>query len=329
MESKLKTFRLAVSIVNYRSSQLVCNLLPTLISQLDLDTDRIIIVDNNSPDNSVSDIQSTIERSNWQDFVKLIPAELNGGFSYGNNLAIKTAINFYNKNPLYVWLVNPDTQIKPNAMNALLMFASSRQKAGILGSRLETDDDTVQGSAFRFCSIWSELLSSLSIGILNKKFQRCLVTLPEMPELSMQCDWVAGASMFVRYKVFEDAGMMDEAYFLYFEETDFCLQAKRAGWECWYVPESRVVHYVGQSTGVVSGDTQRRRRPKYWFQSRQHYFIKNHGILYTMLVDLAWGLGFSLLQLRYLIQGKKGTDPEYMLRDFWRNSIFFSWLDRF
>ena len=329
MESNLETFRLAVSIVNYKSSLLVCNLLPTLISQLDLDTDRIIVIDNKSPDNSVSEIQSFIEKRNWQEFVKLIPAEVNGGFSYGNNLAIETAINFYNKKPLYVWFVNPDTQIKSNALKALLEFSDETPKVGIIGSRLESENGSVQDSAFRFCSISSELLSSLSIGVLNKKFQRYLVYLPEMPDTSIECDWVAGASMFVRYKVFENAGMMDETYFLYFEETDFCLQAKRAGWECWYVPESRVLHYVGQSTGIVSGDVQRRRRPKYWFQSRQHYFIKNHGIVYTMFADLAWGLGFSLLQLRYLIQGKKGTDPEYMLRDFWRNSIFLSWLDRF
>ncbi|SFK20885.1 glycosyltransferase family 2 protein [Methylophaga sulfidovorans] len=329
MESNLETFRLAVSIVNYKSSQLVCNLLPTLISQLDLDTDRIIIIDNKSPDNSVSEIQSLIDRSNWQEFVKLIPAEVNGGFSYGNNLAIGHAIESYGKKPQYVWLVNPDTQMKTNALDALLMFMDSNSQAGILGSRLEAPNGQPQCSAFRFHTIGSELLSALRLGILDKLFQSKLVSPSSIPLNSEQCDWVAGASMFIRYKAIDNIGMMDETYFLYFEETDFCLQAKRQGWECWYVPESRVVHYVGQSTGVVSGDVQRRRRPKYWFQSRQHYFKKNYGVIYTMLADLAWGLGFSLLKLRYLIQRKKGTDPEYMLRDFWRNSIFLSWLDRF
>ncbi len=321
-------FRLLISVVNYCSAELVCSMLPTLLRQIDTDTDRIVIVDNQSPDSSVSVLKAFIKQNNYYEYVHLVESHKNGGFSYGNNLAIKTGKEIYHSDPEYVWLLNPDTLVQPKTLDALLTFMVSEPRAGIIGSRLESHDGTVQGSAFRFCSIWSELLSSLSIGILNKKFQSYLVTLPEMPDTSIECDWVAGASMFVRYKVFEEAGLMDETYFLYFEETDFCLQAKRAGWKCWYVPESRVVHYVGQSTGVVSGDVQRRRRPKYWFQSRQHYFKKNFGVIYTMLTDLAWGLGFSLLKLRYLIQGRKGTDPEYMLRDFWRNSIFLSWLDR-
>lgn len=67
-----------------------------------------------------------------------------------------------------------------------------------------------------------------------------------------------------------------EEYFLYYEETDFCLQAKRAGWSCWRVPESRVMHMAGQSTGVTTPGA-RKRLPQYWFESRRRYFIKNHG----------------------------------------------------
>lgn len=325
----LEQFRLLVSIVNYKAAPLVIELLPELIKQLDSNLDRVIIVDNNSMDGSIETLKQFIEKHKLKEFVLLVSSSNNGGFSYGNNLAIRNAIKSYSKKPQYVWLVNPDTQMKTNALDALLMFMDSNPQAGILGSRLEAPNGQPQCSAFRFHTIGSELLSALRLGLLDKLFHNKLVSLSSIPSSSEQCDWVAGASMFIRYKVIDNIGMMDETYFLYFEETDFCLQAKREGWECWYVPESRVVHYVGQSTGVVSGDVQRRRRPKYWFQSRQHYFKKNHGVIYTMSADLAWGIGFSILKLRYLIQRKKGTDPEYMHRDFWRNSIFFSWLDRF
>ncbi len=325
---KFDHFRLLVSIVNYKSAELVCNMLPTLLKQLDFTTDKVFIVDNNSPDNSISVLETFLSKHELTDVVSLIASENNDGFSAGNNTALKASIDKYKIKPLYVWLLNPDTSLIDQSLTALVDFMDDNPQAGILGSRLESEDGVVQCSSFRYHTVISELLSSLRLGFLDNLFEKYLVSPKANISSKQKLDWVAGASMFVRYKVFEDAGMMDETYFLYFEETDFCLQAKRAGWECWYVPESRVVHYVGQSTGIVSGDVQRRRRPKYWFQSRQHYFIKNHGILYTMLADLAWGLGFSLLKLRYLIQGRKGTDPEYMLRDFWRNSIFLSWLDR-
>tara|TARA_R100001039_G_scaffold39214_1_gene45253 strand:- start:29902 stop:30816 length:915 start_codon:yes stop_codon:yes gene_type:complete len=304
-------------------------MLPTLLKQLDFATDKIFIVDNNSPDDSLAILEKFLSSHELTEVVRLIASDSNDGFSAGNNKAIKTSIEEYKTKPSYVWLLNPDTYLFEHSFTPLVNCMMDKPKVGILGSRLESEDGVYQCSGFRYHTATSELLSALRLGFLDNLFEKYLVSPKALISSKQKLDWVAGASMFVRYKVFEDTGGMDETYFLYFEETDFCLQAKRAGWECWYVPESRVVHYVGQSTGVVSGDVQRRRRPKYWFQSRQYYFKKNYGVIYTMLADLAWGLGFSLLKLRYLIQRKKRTDPEHMLRDFWRNSIFLSWLDRF
>ena len=90
-------------------------------------------------------------------------------------------------------------------------------------------------------------------------------------------DWVNGASMMIRREVFETVGLMDEEYFLYFEETDFCRRVVRAGWPIWHVPASRVVHLEGQSTGVTGADLAKKPRPKYWFDSRARYFRKNLG----------------------------------------------------
>ncbi|WP_439503609.1 glycosyltransferase family 2 protein [Methylophaga sp.] len=320
--------RLLVSVVNYRSAELVCRMLPGLVRQIDKSRDRIVIVDNQSPDDSFEVLSNFVVSSNFTEHVDVVLADKNGGFSYGNNLAIKTAVEKYKTPPSFVWLLNPDTQVLDEALTNLVSFFESYPNAGILGSRLESENGAPQESAFNFSSLASEMLTSTSIGYLNRIFSKSLVSLNYIPDSPTRCDWVAGASMFIRYSVIEDIGLMDETYFLYFEETDFCLQTIRAGWECWYVPTSRVTHFVGQSTGIVSGDSLRRRRPKYWFQSRQHFFLKNHGLLYTVAADLIWGIGFTFLQIRYFLQRKKGNDPDYMLRDFWRNSIFLSWLDR-
>lgn len=320
--------RVLVSVVNYRSAELVCRMLPDLIRQIDKSRDRIVIVDNQSPDDSFEVLCKFVVSSDFTELVDVVLADKNGGFSFGNNLAIKTAVEKYKTSPSFVWLLNPDTQVLDEALANLVSFLDSYTNAGILGSRLESENGAPQESAFNFCSLASEMLTSTSIGYLNRIFSKSLVSLNYIPDSPTRCDWVAGASMFIRYSVIEDIGLMDETYFLYFEETDFCLQSIRAGWECWYVPTSRVKHFVGQSTGIVSGDSLRRRRPKYWFQSRQYYFLKNHGLLYTVAADLIWGIGFSFLQIRYFLQRKKGNDPDFMLRDFWRNSIFLSWLDR-
>lgn len=317
--------RLLVVIVNYKAHKLVLNAVQSAITQLRPHEDHIVIVDNDSKDDSVVEIEKTIAEKNWNNSVTLIASDINGGFSYGNNVGV----NHFTKDGKllfdFVLLLNPDTVVKDNAVNNLINFMDNNPKAGITGSRLEGEDGVVQCSSFRFPSVLSELDSSLRFGYVSKLLDKYRVPKP-IPNKSEKTDWVAGASMMIKKAVFDDIGLMDEDYFLYFEETDFCLQANRAGWETWYVPQSRVIHFVGQSTGVVSGDTRKRRRPTYWFESRQRYFMKNHGVFYTMLADLAWGIGFLFWRIRRFLQNKPDTDPNKMLIDFWKNSIFFSWL---
>ncbi len=326
--SKQFEVRTLVSVVSYCSSDLICRMLPGLMRQIDKAQDRIVIVDNQSPDGSFGSLLAFVDSSGWTEFIDVILADRNGGFSYGNNFAIKYAVEKYQTTPSYVWLLNPDTKLLENALINLFNFFDAHPKAGILGSRLEGEDGELQGSAFRFHTLKSELLSGLRLGITDKLFSKYLVSPKEIPSEPAMVEWLAGASMLIRYSVIEDIGLMDEQYFLYFEETDFCLQAHKFGWQSWYLPSSRIIHYVGQSTGIVSGDSLRRRRPKYWFQSRQYYLIKNHGIVYTALADLAWGGMFTVHKVLDFIRLRFHNDPMYLWRDFWRNSIFLSWLDR-
>jgi len=133
--------------------------------------------------------------------------------------------------------------------------------------------------------------------------------------------WVAGASMIIRREVFDDVGLMDEGYFMYYEEVDFCLRANRAGWPCWYVPDSRVVHLVGQASGVTDTRAVPKRRPAYWFESRRRYFVKNHGLVYALIADTVWALGFATYRVRQALQRKPDTDPPKLLYDFIRHSV--------
>jgi GT2 family glycosyltransferase len=200
-------------------------------------------------------------------------------------------------------------------------FLEEHPKIGIAGSRLEDPDGTPQRSAFRFPTVWSEFEWGVRLGPVSRLLQRRVVA-PPVQDRPHPAEWMAGASMMVRRAVFDAIGVMDEKYFLYFEETDFFLLAKRAGWPAWYVPTSRVVHLVGQSTGVTDTKRAARRMPRYWFESRRRYFVKNHGRLYAFLADVAWTVGFSLWRLRRFVQRKPDHDPPGLLWDFVRFNFF-------
>jgi N-acetylglucosaminyl-diphospho-decaprenol L-rhamnosyltransferase len=110
-----------------------------------------------------------------------------------------------------------------------------------------------------------------------------------------------GTSLLIHSRVFDTIGLLDEAYFLYYEDMDFCLRAARAGVPCWYVPASRVVHLVGGTTGL-NWKTPVGRVPSYWFESRRRYFVKNHGPAYAAAADLAWLVGTLGRRIRRAIE---------------------------
>ena len=311
-----------IVIVNYRTAQLTIDCLHSLETEVrSMPGTRVVVVDNVSGDRSVEIISAAIAEAGW-DWVSVLPSDHNGGYAYGNNLAIRPMLQAANP-PAYCLLLNPDTQMRPGALKALVDFIEPRPEVGIVGSSFEEPDGTLWPFAFRFPSVLSELNAGLKLGFVSKLLSKWVVaqTMTDQPQ---QIDWLPGASMMIRRQVFESIGLMDEEYFLYYEETDFCLQAKRAGWECWYVPQSRVMHIAGQSTGVTSKEGSLKRLPQYLFESRQRYFVKNHGLFYAALVDLVWSIGFILWRLRQFIQRKPDTDPPYLLWDSLRNSVFFT-----
>lgn len=312
---------LLVVIVNYRTPSLTIDCLRSLVNEVQSVPDiRVVVTDNASGDGSVEQIKTAIETEGWGSWASLMPLDRNGGFAFGNNAAIRPALNSTNP-PSYVLLLNPDTIVRPHALQVLVDFMNKHPEVGIAGSRLEDPDGTPQRSAFRFHTVLSELDSGLRFGVVSKLLSKWVVA-PPVVETTCQTDWVAGASMIIRREVFEQVGLIDEDYFMYYEEMDFCLQANKSGWSCWYVPQSRVVHLVGQSSGVTDTKRPPKRLPQYWFNSRRRYFLKNYGWLYTALADAAWASGFALWRLRRVVQSKPDNDPPKLFGDFLRNSFF-------
>lgn len=324
MSSKLQldnSTTVLIVIVNYRTPVLTINCLRSLASEVQSSPSiRVAVVDNDSGDRSVEQISTAIATQGWGDWVTFIPSKHNGGYAFGNNLAIRPVLESPNSPP-YFLLLNPDTEARPGAIKALVDFMENHSDVGIAGSSIEEADGTPWPIAFRFPSVLGELDLGLRLGVVTKLLSNWVVA-RIMTSEAAQVDWLPGASMLIRREVFQSVGLMDEGYFLYCEETDFCLQARRAGWSCWYVPQSRVMHIAGQSTGVTDKKLPPRRLPQYWFDSRRRYFVKNHGLLYAALADTAWIFGFVLWRWRRVIQRKQDSDPPKLLTDFLFNSVF-------
>ena len=224
--------------------------------------------------------------------------------------------------PNYFFLLNPDTVVHPGALETLFNFMNEHPKVGIVGGRLDNADGTPQHSAFRFHSIFSELDSGLRLGIASKILDRWVVA-PAISDVPCQTDWVSGANMMIRREVFETVGLLDEEYFMYYEEADFCLQASKLGWSCWYLPDSRIIHFVGQSSESNRSEDSCKYVPQYWLDSRRRYFVKNHSMLYAAAADISWFLGFLLWNLRKIVTGQQDQKANYYWLDFVRNSVFF------
>ena len=169
--------------------------------------------------------------------------------------------------PEYVLLLNADTIVQEHALDTLVAFMDDHPEAGIAGSMLLSPEGTVETSPFRFPGIATELDRGLRLGIVSKLFSPWGLVLPK-PRRPCRVDWVAGASMILRRTMLEQIGLLDEGLYTYFDDPDICLRAVRAGWETWYVPESRVIHLEGAINRVPATGPPPR-RPAYWHQARR------------------------------------------------------------
>lgn len=307
---------IAVLIVNFKTARLVIDCILSLAEEKNQFPNlSIIVVDNDSQDDSVIQLENFVKDKQFSQWVKIISAPQNGGYAYGNNLAFDTAKGWLKKID-YFWMLNPDTRVQAGATAALVDFLRVNPSS-VAGSCLQDADGTRQVSAFNFPSLISELCSGFGLGFFDKLFKKQIVCLP-IPEADLQCSWLAGASLMFSSETQVILGDLDEKYFLYFEEVDYLLRARKKRVLCWYVPESRVIHEVGASTGISDVRKQQPRRPKYWFESRRRYFLKNHGRFYLFITDLLWTLAYSswLIRSRLSDVDSYRARPPHFLSDF-------------
>lgn len=306
-------YQLCIVIINYRTPQLTIDCLHSLLPQVkNLSSSYVVIVDNNSLDNSVNLIQEAISLNNWQPWTSIITSKINGGFSYGNNLGIK-AIKADN----YL-LLNSDTIVRDNAIKILLETLEKYPQGGIFSPRLEWLDETPQISCFQDRSPINELINAAQTGIVTKILSKYDIPLPVSNKV-IEVQWTSFACVLIRAEVIEKIGLMDEDYFMYFDDIDYCRRSREAGWKIIHYPFARVVHLRGGSGSVKKDLITRKRPPAYLYASRSRYFAKFYGIFGLWLANLLWLMGRSISLAREIIEQKSPQTCDLEAKDIWLN----------
>lgn len=310
--------KLLIVILNYRITDLAIECLRSLEGRVQrVPGARVAVCENGTGGDAAQRLRDAIDANGWGSWIDLTVVHPNRGFTGGNNLVIRAALASSDP-PEYVLLLNADTIVQDGALEELVAFMDGHPRAGIAGSRLLSPEGEIQGSPYRFLSIATELDRGLRVGIVSRLLSRWALVVPP-PSRPCRADWVSGASMILRREMLAETGLLDEGLYTYFDDIDLCMRARKAGWETWFVPESRIVHLEGASTGVHRRD---RPAPEYLFQARRRFFLKNYGRVYTALVDAAWIAGFSLWRVRRWAQRKPDPDPPSVLADSIRHSVF-------
>lgn len=298
-------------ILNWRTPDMTLKATESAMAAMDGIDGAITIVDNDSQDGSFEKMSEATK--DWPR-VQVLQSGRNGGYGAGNNHGIRAGLLDGSK-PDYVYILNSDAFPEPDAIRHLVDYLDANPSVGFVGSHIYDEESGRHTSTFRFPTIASEFEGAAQTGPITKLLKNYVVPL-HAPTDTMHVDWLTGASVLMRQTTLDEIGLFDETFFLYFEETDLCRRAAKAGWPSVYVGKSRVVHLGSVSTGMREWD----RVPAYWFQSRRHYFEKNHGRIYAFFATVAHIAGLGVYGLRVVLQRKKRHAPPHFLRDLMKYS---------
>ncbi len=307
--------KLLTIVLNYKTADMTLEATQAARVAMQNIPGEIVIVDNDSQDGSFEAMSAHVAKHGWESDTRVIQSGRNGGYGAGNNVGIRAGLSDGSQ-PEFVYVLNSDAFPEPDAIRVLYDYMLAHPEAGFAGSYIKGEDGEVHTTTFRFPSLASEFESAISFGPVSKILKNHRVAREDL-DVTAPVDWIAGASLIMRQSVLNEIGLFDETFFLYFEETDLCRRASLAGHQVVFVRESVVTHLGSVSTGMGTWE----RVPEYWFNSRSHYFVKNHGAIYTMAATTLHLLGGSLHKLRCLLTGKNRDVAPHFLRTLARHDL--------
>lgn len=301
---------LSVIIVSWNVSDLLLRALASLYEHGDEEIE-VIVIDNASTDDTVRQITTHFPQ------VHLIVNAVNRGFTASNNQGIAIAQGDF------LLLLNPDTEIRVDALQTMLRAMQAHTEVGLIGPKLLNPDGSVQSSRRRFPTLPILFLESTWLQGLAPRRQLARYYMEDQPDTVYHpVDWVTGAAMLARRAVVEQVGGLDEGFFMYSEELDWCRRIHDAGWVVAYAPEAHIVHYGGKSSEQVTPA-----RHIYFQSSKIRYTRKYHGawvaglLRIWLLAQYGWQLGLE--GLKWLI-GHRRPLRAHRVAAYW--DVLRSWL---
>lgn len=256
--------KLSIIIVNYNTRDYLKKCIESVYETISGPGFEIIVVDNNSEDGSCEMIKSDFPN------VHLIENSANIGFARGNNRGIAVARG------TYILLLNSDTRVLEDALEKMVSYLESHPETAVVSPRLVYPDFSDQGVARRFPTPANAIFGRKSVFTRlfpnNRYSKKYLVSLSYDLNDPFEVDWVSGACIMARKKVVEEAGLLDEKFFMYWEDADLCFRIKKNGWRVFCVPEAVVIHYEGKSTKEKSSN----RLIIEFHKSAYRYYRKHH-----------------------------------------------------
>ncbi len=276
--------KLSIIIVNYNVKAFLQQALESIIKATQGIESEIFVVDNHSVDGSVELV------SNHFPQVKLMANSINYGFAKANNQALQQATGEF------VWLLNPDTLVQEDTAEKLIATMQADSKIGMLGCKILNDDGSLQLACRRsFPTPWvafTKLLGLANIFPRSKWFGKYNLTHLD-PDHAYEVEAISGSCMFVRRDALDEVGHLDETYFMYGEDLDWCFRFGQAGWKVFYTPETSIIHYKGESSKVAAWDSMTH------FYRAMDIFAKKH-FTSTSRFPLHWVLRGGIM-LRYAV----------------------------
>jgi GT2 family glycosyltransferase len=249
---------ISVIIVSWNVRDLLKKCLESIFRHTQDVAFEVIMVDNASTDGTLEMLKHYFPN------VKLIANQKNLGFAKANNIGIREAQGEY------ILLLNPDTEFIENSLEKVVQKMESDENIGVLGCRILNSDKSLQPSVRRFPTLASQLIILLKLHRLFPSLLNNYLAKDFDYSKEAEAVQVMGAFFCVSRTVFEQIGLLDEEYFIWFEEVDFCRRAKKVGYKVIYCPEISIIHHSGQSFAQV--DTLKK---QWWFfRSALHYFSK-------------------------------------------------------
>lgn len=302
--------RLGVVIVNYRTPDLTQRCVSSLAPMLEAADAVAVIVDNDSKDGSYERLRDYCAGRPESDRLKAVDAGRNGGFSAGNNVGIAAV------EADWVLLLNSDAVVHDGALSALLGAADASPDAGIVTPRIVSSDGEEEVSRFRNHSPFSEFIDGAQTGPITKLFSGAEV--PIYPgDWRTRPDWVSFAAVLLRRAAIDEAGPMDEGFFLYYEDCDYCRRIRAAGFSIALAPDAAFTHDAGGSTRLRAQERAQTRLPSYYYRSRSRYFRKYYGPAGPFLANAAWLAGRAIAKLRGVFGRSAPAVCEARARDMW------------